>query len=53
MIFGVLNPEKISQQIYSLHLSDVATLPWEIHSHFNGIKEFVCINRVNNFSVDY
>jgi len=24
MIFGMLNPEKISQQIYSLHLSDLA-----------------------------
>jgi len=33
MIFGMLNAEKISHemlQIFPSHLSDVATLPWEI-----------------------
>ena len=35
--FGMINPEKILQ-ICPTHLSNVATLPWEIQkSHFNGI----------------
>jgi len=38
MISGMLNPDKIDMKISQIcppHLSDVATLPWEIQkSHF-------------------
>ena len=38
MISGMLNPDKIWHEILQIwppHLSDVATLPWEIQkSHF-------------------
>ena len=38
MTFGMLNPEKIGREMLQIcppHLSDVATLPWEIQkSHF-------------------
>jgi len=37
MIFGTLNPEKISHE-HITYLSDVATLPWEIQKIvFNNI----------------
>jgi len=32
MIFGTLNPEKISHE-HITYLSDVATLPWEIQKN--------------------
>jgi len=37
MIFGMLNPEKIWHEILQIcpsHLSDVATLPWEIQKSY-------------------
>jgi len=41
MIFGILNPEKKFHikilQICPSHLSDVATLPWEIQKSFSTV----------------
>ena len=37
MIFGMWNPQKISREILEIcppRLSDVATLPWEIHQQY-------------------
>jgi len=47
MIFGVLNPEKIGHEIFQIcspHLSDVATLPWEIQkSHFQQYYSYIIL----------
>jgi len=47
MIFGKLNPEAIAHEILQVsppHLSDVATLPWEIQkSHFQHYYSYILL----------
>jgi len=47
MIFGKLNPEAIAHEILQVsppHLSDVATLPWEIQkSHFQQYYSYILL----------
>jgi len=49
MIFGTLNPEKIGREMLHIcppHLSDVATLPWEIQK--KSFSTVLCIVGVNS-----
>jgi len=47
MIFGMLNPGKIWHEILQIcppHVSDVATLPWEIQkSHFQQYYSYTLL----------
>ena len=47
MIFGKLNPEAIAHEILQVsppHLSDVATVPWEIQkSHFQHYYSYILL----------